>query len=210
VLAKMRKAKLYAKAEKCSFHSDQVEYLGFIIGSHGVSMDSSKVSAIREWPQPSTVKEVQSFLGFANFYRRFIKNYSSIASPLTRLTRKDTPFEMDDKAIAAFQSLKDAFEGEQILRHFDPSLPLELETDASDFALGAVLSQRQDGRLHPIAFLSRKFSPPELNYEVHDKELLAIVEACKAWRAYLSHTQEPSKIFSDHFNLKYFFSSKTL
>lgn len=210
VLAKMREAKLYAKAEKCSFHSDQVEYLGFITGSHGVSMDASKVKAIREWPQPTTVKEVQSFLGFANFYRRFIKNYSSIASPLTRLTRKDTPFEMDDKAIAAFQSLKDAFEGEQILRHFDPSLPLELETDASDFALGAVLSQRQDGQLHPIAFLSRKFSPPELNYEVHDKELLAIVEACKAWRAYLSHTQEPSKIFSDHFNLKYFFSSKTL
>ncbi|GAA5971619.1 hypothetical protein JCM3765_001266 [Sporobolomyces pararoseus] len=211
VLAKMREAKLYGKAEKCSFHSDSVEYLGFIINRDGVSMDPSKVQSIREWPQPSTVKEVQSFLGFANFYRRFIRNYSSIAAPLTRLTRKDIIFEMDKKAIEAFNILKNSFESDQILRHFDPSLPLELETDASDFALGAVLSQRQsDNKLYPIAFLSRNSTPPELNYEVHDKELLAIVEACKAWRPYLSHTRSPTTIFSDHFNLKYFFSSKTL
>ncbi|GAA5820079.1 hypothetical protein JCM11491_002519 [Sporobolomyces phaffii] len=124
--------------------------------------------------------------GFATFYRRFIKNYSSIASPFTRLDRKD------------------------ILRHFDPSLPLELETDASDVALDAVLSQQHDERVHLIASLSRKFLPPELNYELHDKELLAIVDACKAWRAYLSHSQAPTKIFSDHFNLKYLSSSETL
>jgi len=211
VLDKMREVKLFAKAEKCSFYSDRTEYLGFVIDREGVKMDPEKADAVRDWPIPTNLKQVQSFLGFTNFYRRFIKDYSTIATPLTRFTKKDVPFDWDSSAQNAFDSLKSSFQGEQILRHFDPSLPIEIETDASDYGLGAVLSQRgSDNRLRPVAFLSRKFSPEELNYEVHDKELLAIVDACKHWRAYLDHVQIPFTVFTDHHNLQYFFSGKVL
>jgi hypothetical protein len=211
VLQKMREAHLFAKAEKCSFYSDHTEYLGFVIDRDGVRMDPEKANAVRDWPVPQNLRQVQSFLGFTNFYRRFIKDYSTIATPLTRFTKKDVPFVWDDAAQNALDTLKASFEGEQILRHFDPSLPIEVETDASDFGLGAVLSQRgTDNRLRPVAFLSRKFSPEELNYQVHDKELLAIVDACKHWRAYLDHVQVPFTVYSDHHNLQYFFSAKVL
>ncbi|GAA6045823.1 hypothetical protein JCM8097_006650, partial [Rhodosporidiobolus ruineniae] len=201
VLDKMREARLFAKAEKCSFDSSSTEYLGFIVDRDGLRMDPSKVDSVRSWPLPSSVKEVQSFLGFANFYRRFIKDYSKIAAPLTRLTKKDAVFKMDDAAIGAFKQLQAAFEGEQILRHFRPGVPLELETDASDFALGSVLSQRHpDGKLYPLAFRSRKFDQAELNYEVHDKELLAIIDACRTFRPFLEYVPSPTLIYSDHAN----------
>ncbi|GAA6018098.1 hypothetical protein JCM10207_006080 [Rhodosporidiobolus poonsookiae] len=211
VLDKMREAKLFAKIEKCSFGASSCEYLGFIVDQDGVRMDPSKIEAVRSWPVPSTLREVQSFLGFANFYRRFIQNYSRIAHPLTRLTQKKTHFTMDDEAVRAFNTLREAFDGEKVLRHFRPGLPVELETDASDFALGSVLSQRhEDGRLYPVAFRSRKFDAAELNYEVHDKELLAIVDACRTFRPYLEYVDRPTLIFSDHANLQYFFTSRVL
>ncbi|GAA5916771.1 hypothetical protein JCM5296_001318 [Sporobolomyces johnsonii] len=211
VLETMREAKLYAKAEKCTFDDSSTEYLGFIIDRDGVKMDPTKIEAVRSWPLPTNVKEVQSFLGFANFYRRFIQGYSKIALPLTRLTKKKIEFTMDEAAVAAFEELKAAFDGDKILRHFRPGLPLELETDASDFALGSVLSQRhEDGKLYPIAIRSRKFDDAERNYEVHDKELLAIVDACRSFRVYLEYVHSPTKVFSDHANLQYFFTSRVL
>lgn len=210
VLQKMRERHLFAKASKCEFHADQVDYLGYIINREGVSMDPSKIDSIQDWPVPESVKQVQSFLGFTNFYRRFIKDYSKLTTPLTRFTRKGEPFIWDHAAAEAFKTLKSSFAPGLILRHYDPLLLTELETDASDFAIGAVISQRHEKRLHPIAFYSRKLNPAELNYEIYDKELLSIVEACKHWRPYLEHAQEPFKIWSDHFNLQYFFSSRTL
>ncbi|GAA5956477.1 hypothetical protein JCM10213_003320 [Rhodosporidiobolus nylandii] len=212
VLDKMREVGLFAKAEKCSFDQASTEYLGFIVDREGVKMDPSKIDSVKSWPEPSTLKEVQSFLGFANFYRRFIRDYSKIAHPLSRLTRKtkDT-FAMDDDAKAAFRALQDAFDGSKIVHHFRPDLPIELETDASDFALGSVLSQRhEDGKLYPVAFRSRKFDAAELNYEVHDKELLAIVDACRTFRPYLEYASSPTKVFTDHANLQYFFTSRVL
>ncbi|GAA5873416.1 hypothetical protein JCM1840_007376 [Sporobolomyces johnsonii] len=211
VLETMRTARLFAKAEKCSFDESATEYLGFIVDRKGVRMDPQKIESVRSWPIPNNLREVQSFLGFANFYRRFIKDYSKIAHPLTRLTKKDTTFHLDKTAVDAFQQLKEAFNGDKILRHFQPHLPIELETDASDFALGSVLSQRHDdGKLYPIAFRSRKFDHAKLNYEVHDKELLAIVDACRLFRPYLEYVQIPTKVFSDHANLQYFFTSRVL
>ncbi|GAA5878751.1 hypothetical protein JCM1840_006046 [Sporobolomyces johnsonii] len=211
VLDTIRKAKLYAKAEKCTFDEQGTEYLVFIVDRQGVRMDPKKIDSVRSWPLPSNLREVQSFLGFANFYRRFIKDYSKIAHPLTRLTKKDTAFDLDSAAIAAFTTLKGMFNGEQILCHFRPGMPIELETDASDFALGSVLSQRhEDGKLYPIAFRSRKFDHAEINYEVHDKELLAIIDACKHFRTYLEYVSTATKIFSDHANLRYFFTSRVL
>ncbi|GAA5988531.1 hypothetical protein JCM11641_003305 [Rhodosporidiobolus odoratus] len=211
VLDKMREARLFAKAEKCSFDESSTEYLGFIVDRDGVRMDPQKLASVSSWPVPTTLREVQSFLGFANFYRRFIKDYSRIAHPLTRLIRKQVSFEMDPPAVDAFHALKKAFDPDILLRHFDPTLPIELETDASDYALGSVLSQRHaDGRLYPVAFRSRKFDAAELNYEVHDKELLAIIDACRAFRPYLEYAHVPTTVYSDHANLQYFFSSRVL
>jgi RNase H-like domain found in reverse transcriptase/Reverse transcriptase (RNA-dependent DNA polymerase) len=202
---------LWAKAEKCTFHTDEVEYLGFIVGKGGVRMDPSKVSSIKDWPPPKNVKDVQTFLGFANFYRRFIHHYSKLAEPLTRLTRKNTPFTFNSRALDAFNALKEAFTTAPVLSHFRPGVPLTLETDASDFAIAAVISQRDEQDiLHPLAFHSRKLSPAELNYEVHDKELLAVVSAFKHWRNYLEGCNDPTIVFSDHKNLEYFTTSKVL
>jgi hypothetical protein len=163
---------------------------------------------VTSWPKPGTVKEVQSFLGFANFYRQFIKDYSKIAAPLTELTKKDKVFEWSAEAEEAFQELKICFSTEPILVIFDPKKPSMVETDASDKAIGACLSQADDkGKLRPVAYLSRKFTPAESNYEVHDKELLAIIEAFRHWRVYLEGQAYKTKVISDHQNLIQFLST---
>ncbi|KAG5735334.1 hypothetical protein E4T56_gene11036 [Termitomyces sp. T112] len=151
VLEQLREYHLHAKPEKCSFHTAEVKYLGVIITPDGVRMDPAKVDAILNWPSPRNVKEVQSFLGFANFYRRFINNYSGITKPLNRLTRKDTPWDWDSKCQSVFLLLKKAFTSAPVLRHFDPSLPIVLECDASDYAIAGILSQSNSGGkdLHP-------------------------------------------------------------
>ena len=179
VLQRLREHNLHAKLEKCTFHTDTIEYLGFIVSPAGLSMDTAKTQVIRDWPTPRNVKEVQSFLGFANFYRRFIANYSDTVVPLTRLTRKDTPFVWSDKCQKAFDTLKASFTSAPILVHFDPALPIVIETDGSDYAIAAILSQvtPSDNDLHPVAFHSRTMQPAELNYEIYNKELLAIHEA---------------------------------
>ena len=139
-----------------------------------------KVQIIQDWPEPRKVKDVQSFLGFANFYRRFIFGYSEITVPLTRLTRKGTTWHFSDECRSAFEALKKAFTTAPVLTHWIPDTQITVETDASDYALATVLSiTTLNGELHLIAFHSRTFSAPELNYDVHDKELLAIFEAFK-------------------------------
>lgn len=150
-------------------------------------MDPEKYRAIEEWPRPKTVKEIQSFLGFANFYRRFIDEYSGIVVPLTRLTRKDTVFPWTGKCEEAFLKLKEAFSGAPVLAHFNPEFPIIVETDASDYAVSRIISQVDpaDNDICPIAFYSRTMAPAELNYEIYDKELLAIYAAFRQWRCYL-------------------------
>lgn len=210
VLQKLRKAGLYAKLEKCVFHQSQVEFLGYIISGGDLSMDPKKIETIIDWKKPTTVRDVQCFLGFANFYRVFIKDYSKIAAPLTRLTCKDK-LEWNTAADNAFEALKMAFTSAPILVRPDFQKPFFLESDASDFALGAVLSQQgKDERLHPIAFHSRKFTAAEINYEIHDKELLAIVDSFQVWRHFLEGAQHPVTVYTDHKNLEYFMSAKVL
>ena len=173
-------------------------------------MDEAKVKVIQDWPIPRKVKDIQSFLGFANFYRRFIRDYSKITIPLTRLTRKGIPWEWSDKAQSAFEDLKKAFTSAPILTHWIPDAPIVVETDASDYALAAIVSTYVDGDIHPIAFHSRTFSSAELNYDVHDKELLAIFEAFQKWRHYLEGTPVPVDVVTDHKNLEYFATTKLL
>ena len=211
VLERLRANGLFAKPEKCAFHQTEIEYLGYLVSSDGVKMDPKKVSAIVDWPEPTNVTQLQAFLGFANFYRRFILNYSKIATPLTRLLKKDRKFDFDDDARQAFQRLKTMFTTAPVLAHFHPDRPSTIETDASDFAIAAVISQPDNnGVLHPIAFYSRKLTPSELNYEIYDKEMLAIVTAFKEWRAYLEGAAHPITIYTDHRNLEYFTETKVL
>jgi hypothetical protein len=141
VLTVLRNAKLLLKPSKCEFHVNETEFLGYIVTPEGLKMSPEKIKAVLEWKAPTNVKEVQSFLGFANFYRRFIKNYSAIASPLTELTKKDQTYNWTELAQTAFDFLKKAFTTAPILRTFDPEKEIIVETDASDFAIGAVLSQ---------------------------------------------------------------------
>jgi hypothetical protein len=175
-------------------------------------MSPEKVEAVLEWKYPTSLREVQSFLGFANFYRRFIQDYSRVARPLTELTKGEAKdWKWTPEAERAFDELKQRFTTAPILAHFNPERPVIVETDASDFALGAILSQRdENNRLHPVAFHSRKFSPAEINYEIHDKELLAIVDAFKHWRRYCEGAMEQIQVFSDHQNLEYFTTTKVL
>jgi len=211
VLKRLRKAGLYAKAEKCEFHSDSVEYLGYVLSPSGLTMSNAKVKTIQEWPESKKVKNIQSFLEFANFYRHFIFNYSDMVIPLTRLTRKDTPWNFDENCRKAFNTLKQAFTSAPILTHWVPDTQLVVETNASDYALAAILSiVTKDNEIHPIAFHSRTFSAPELNYDVHDKELLAIFEAFKMWRHYLEGSTSPIDVVTDHKNLEYFSTTKVL
>ena len=174
-------------------------------------MSDDKVKIIQEWPEPHKVKDIQSFLGFANFYRRFIYNYSDIVVPLTRLTRKGTPWNFTDKHCESFETLKKAFTCAPVLTHWIPDAQIVVETDASDYALAAILSIiAPDGDIHPVAFHSRTFNPAELNYDVHDKELLAIFEAFRIWRHYLEGSALPVDVVTDHKNLEYFSTTKVL
>jgi len=211
VLRRLQKHGLYAKPEKCEFDCDRVEYLGYIMSPAGLTMASDKVQVIQDWPEPRKVKDVQSFLGFANFYRRFIYNFSDIVVPLTRLTRKNTAFVFGEAQRAAFNLLKNAFSSAPVLTHWIPDCPIIVETDASDYALAAILSiQLENGEIHPVAFHSRSFNPTELNYDVHDKELFAIFEAFRIWRHYLDGSALPVDVVTDHKNLEYFATTKIL
>jgi len=211
VLKCLRKAGLYAKAEKCEFHSESVEYLGYILSPSGLTMSDDKIKIIQDWPEPKKVKDIQSFLGFANFYCRFIFNYSDIVIPLTRLTRKDIPWKFDSSCQDAFNSLKKAFTSTPILTHWIPNAQLIVETDASDYALAAILSVvNEDDEVHPVAFHSHTFTVAELNYDTHDKELLAIFEAFKIWQHYLEGLAYPIDVVMDHKNLEYFSTTKVL
>ncbi|RAL67224.1 hypothetical protein DID88_007999 [Monilinia fructigena] len=188
ILESLAKADLLCKPSKCEFHVKETEFLGFTVSNQGLKMSKDKVKAVLEWKQPTTIKEVQSFLGFVNFYRRFIKGYSGITNTLNHVKpEKDQgSFEWTAKAQESFETLKQAVAEEPILLTFDPEKQIIVETDSSDFAIGAVLSQPgQNEKYQPIAFYSRKLSPAELNYEIYDKELLAIVDAFREWRVYL-------------------------
>ena len=190
-----------------------MNYLRFILLKDRLTMDPAKVQTIQDWPEPRKImiKDIQSFLGFANFYRRFISNYSDIVVPLTRLTRKGTQWNFSDAARKSFNTLKSAFVSAPILTHWIPDKQLIVETDASDYALGAILSITLDsGEVHPVAFHSRTFSAPELNYDTHNKKLLAIFEAFRVWHHYLEGSGIPINVLTDHKNLEYFSTTKVL
>ncbi|THC87386.1 hypothetical protein EYZ11_013167 [Aspergillus tanneri] len=211
VLERLQRAGLQLDIDKCEFEVKSTKYLGFIIeAGKGVRMDPAKVKAILEWAVPTTVKGVRSFLGFANFYRRFIRNYADIAAPLNQLTQKGHEFKWTESCEKAFQQLKTMFTTAPILIQFSPERETVVEADSSMWATGGTLSQYDDnGLLRPCAYFSKKNSPAECNYEIHDKELLAIINALREWEAELCSI-EGFRILTDHKNLKYFTTLRRL
>ena len=181
----LRREKLYGKLEKCEFYEKSVHFLGHVISADGLAVEADKVKAIQDWPTPSGVDDVRSFLGLAGFYRRFIEHFSLKALPLTNLTQKSSRFRWGDDEQKAFDSIKYAASHAPVLLTPDPSLPYTISTDASGYAVGAVLQQDRGSGLQPVAYMSKKMLDAEKNYAVGEQEQLAIVLALKEWRHYV-------------------------
>jgi hypothetical protein len=211
VLGKLDSAGLQLDIEKCEFEVTRTKYLGFIIiAGEGISMDPAKIEAIVSWESPSSVKGVQSFIGFANFYRKFIRGFSEIAKPITDLVRKDVPFKWTREAELAFVAMKKLFTTGPLLVQFDPDRETIVETDASGWAVGGGLFQiGDDGLKRPCAFFSKKMNSAECNYEIYDKEMLAIIRCLREWDTDLRSVRS-FEICTDHKNLEYFMTAKRL
>ena len=211
VLKRLFDAGLQIDIKKCEFHVTSVKFLGLIITTEGIKMDPSKLESIQNWPAPGNTKDIHRFIGFLNFYRRFIKNFGSIVMPLTDLMKKDVPFAWGPREILAFKNIKQKFKEDVALQHFNWDKPARLETDASDRGTGGVLLQPDEmGNWKPVAFFSRKMSPAEANYEIYDKELLAIVQAFEEWRPELEGSPDAIEVITDHKALEYFMKSRLL
>uniref|UniRef100_A0A8C5MLK4 Gypsy retrotransposon integrase-like protein 1 n=1 Tax=Leptobrachium leishanense TaxID=445787 RepID=A0A8C5MLK4_9ANUR len=212
VLSRLRQHKLYGKIEKSTFEKSSIEFLGYVLSPGHVEMDKAKIKVILDWPTPRDKKMVQQFMGFANFYRRFIRSFSHLTAPITSLTKKDVRFCWTEEAQQAFNKLKESFTQAPILKQPDINLPYSLETDASDIALGAILSQKSGVKnlMHPVAFYSRRLSPAEKNYSIGEKELLAIKSALEEWRHLLEGAKHPVVVYTDHRNLEYLRTAKRL
>ncbi|KAG1926706.1 retrotransposable element [Pimephales promelas] len=202
VLQRLLENGLFVKAEKCDFHAQSVPFLGYFISSEGMRVDPEKVKAVVEWPSPDSRKALQRFLGFANFYRHFIRNFSQLAAPLTALTSPGTPFRWSDTAEAVFAKLKSRFVSAPILVAPDYSRQFMVEVDASEVGVGAVLSQRSptDDRMHPCAFFSHRLSAAERNYDIGNRELLAVKLALEEWRHWLEGSGARWALFFGRFD----------
>ena len=204
VLKKLEEHGLCLKPEKCEFEKLVIKFLGMIIGNGQVDMDPKKVEAVTAWPTPTMKKQLQQFLGLVNFYRRFVKGFANIACPLHDLTGS-APWIWTEAHQQAFEQLKQALVEAPILATPDEELPFRLETDASDYAIGAVLSQKgADGHSHPVDYHSWALDPAERNYQIYDKELLAIIDALLVWRKYLLGAKHVFEIWTDHLNLLFY------
>jgi len=186
VLKRLEENNLFVKPEKCKWKVREVEFLGVVISPRGVEMQKEKVERVLNWLAPQNIKEVQKFLGLANYYRRFIKDFARIAAPLHVLVRKEQKWKWEGEQEEAFKRLKAVFTTEPVLAIPDIDREMRVEVDASDYAMGGVLSTKcKDGKWRLVAFISKSLNAIEQNYEIHDKEILAVIRCLEAWRHYL-------------------------
>ncbi|KAG7559493.1 Zinc finger CCHC-type [Arabidopsis thaliana x Arabidopsis arenosa] len=204
VLNVLRKERLFGNFKKCSFCSNDVVFLGFVVSSQGIQVDESKIKAIQDWPSPKTVGEVRSFHGLAGFYRRFVRDFSTIAAPLTEVIKKDVGFKWEQAQEDAFQLLKHKLTHAPLLVLPDFMKTFEIECDASGVGIGAVLMQEKK----PIAFFSEKLGGATLNYPTYDKEFYALVRALQTWQHYL--WPKEFVIHTDHQSLRHLKSQQKL
>ena len=211
VLQQLQENDMYCKPQKCEFKKEQTKYLGMVISHNSVLMDPTKLTGIKNWPTLTTIRQVWSFLGFGNYYWRFIKKFAHLARPLNNLLKKDAVFEWTKECQTSFDLLKKWFSKEPVLMMPDQTKPFQIKTNASKYASGAILTQTDmNGNWHPIAFLSKTFTETERNYDIYDRELLAIIRALTEWRHYIQGSGHTTEVLSDHMNLMYFKSAQKL
>ena len=204
-LQQCRDENLHLKLAKSTFKTQEVDFLGYKVKGRQYSPCSVKTAAIKDWPTPTNLKELHSFIGFCNFYRMFIANFSQVTHSLHLLTKRNQEYVWGDAQKQAFEELKTQLTSSPVLRLPDLSKPFFVQTDASKLGTGAVLLQQDaTGVSHPCAYLSQVLVGAEQNYQVYDLELLAIIRALKAWRPYLISPVEPTIFYTDHQNITYF------
>jgi len=211
VLKWLEENDLYVKPEKCSWKTSKVNFLGVIMGQGKIEMEEEKVEGVLNWPVPKTVRDVRKFLGLANYYRWFIKNFATLAKPLNMLTRKEEKWKWEGAQQKAFEQLKGIFTTRLLLVAPNLDKEFRVEADASNFATGGVLSIKcNDNKWRPVAYISKSLNETERNYEIHDKEMLAVIRCLEAWRHFLEGAKGKFEIWSDHKNLEYFMSNQKL
>jgi len=211
VLKRIEENNLYIKPEKCVWKVKEIDFLGLVMGAEGIKMQEEKVAEILEWPRPKMVKEVQKFLGLANYYRQFIKDFAELAKLLYKLVRKDEKWNWEEEQEVAFKELKRIFTTRPVLVVPDLDKKMRMEADALEYATGGVLLMKcKDKKWRPVAFISKSFNKAERNYEIHDREMFAIIRCLEEWRHLLKGVQGRFEIWNDHKNLEYFMSSQKL
>ena len=211
VIRRLEENNLYVKPEKCKWKARKVGFLGVVIGPERIKMEEEKVKGVLEWLTPKYVKDVQKFLELANYYCRFIEGFASVARPLYNMVKKDKRWEWMEKQEKAFIEFKKRFTKELVLAALDLDKKMRMEVDASDYATGGILSMEcGNGLWRPVVFLSKSLNETERNYEIHDKEMLAIVRELEAWRHLLEEAQFKFEIWTHHKNLEYFMKVQKL
>ena len=211
VLRRLEENDLYVKPEKYVWKVRKVPFLGVVMGEGRVEMEKDKVGGVLRWPTPQCVKDVRKFLGLANYYRRFVKDFAKVVLPMNRLTRKDKRWKWGDEQQKAFEQLKAAFTTRPVLAAPELDKEFRVEANASNFATGGVLSVKcEDGLWRPVAFISKALNKTEHNYEIYDKEMLGVIRCLEAWRHFLEGARVKFEIWTDHKNLEYFMTSQNL
>jgi len=211
ILRRLEENDLYVKLEKCVWKVRKIGFLGVVIGSNGIEMEEEKIDGVLSWPEPKNVKDVRKFLGLTNYYRRFIKDFTRVARPINMLTRKDIKWQWGVEQQKAFDELKRVFTTKPVLAAPDLDKEFKVEANASNYATGGVLSMKcSDEMWRPIAFISKSLSDMERNYEIHNKEMLAVVRCLEVWRHFLEGATTKFKIWTDHKNLEYFMKAQKL
>jgi len=211
ILRRLEENDLYIKPEKCVWKVRKIGFLGVVIGPNGIEMEKEKVDGVLSWPEPKNVKDIKKFLGLANYYRRFIKDFARVARPMNMLVRKDVKWQWRVEQQKAFDELKGVFTTKPVLVTPDLDKEFRVETDASNYATrGVLLMKCSDKMWRPVAFISKSLSDIERSYEIHDKEMLAVVRCLEAWRHFLEGAAIKFEICTDHKNLEYFMKAQKL
>jgi len=211
VLKRLEENDLYIKPEKCVWKVRKILFLGVVMGEGKVKMEKEKVGEVLKWPTLQCVWDIRKFLGLANYYRRFVKDFAKVALTMNQLTRKDKKWKWGGEEQAAFEQLKAVFTTRPVLATLDLDREFRVEADASNFATGGVLSVKcEDNLWRPVAFISKALNKTERNYKIHDKEMLGVIRCLKTWRHFLEGARVKFEIWTDHKNLEYFMSSQNL
>ena len=211
VVRRLVENNLYVKPKKCKWKVREVRFLKVVIGPDGIKMEEEKVNGVLEWLTPKYVKDVQKFLGLANYYCQFIEGFTSIARSLHDLVKKDQKWNWTEKQKEAFRKLKKRFTWRPVLTASDLDKKMRVEVDMSDYAMEEVLlMEYKDRKWKPVAFLSKSLNETERNYKIHNKEILAIIRDLKNWRYLLKGAQFKFEIWTDHKNLEYFMKAQKL